>query len=31
MAAPQFEWDHRKDAENQRKRRIAFEEARTLC
>src|SRR5437016_6665834 len=30
MAAPRFEWDHRKDAENQRKHRIAFEEARTV-
>jgi uncharacterized protein len=29
MAAPQFEWDHRKDAENQRKHRIAFDEAQT--
>jgi uncharacterized protein len=30
MAAPRFEWDPRKDAENQRKHRIAFEEARTV-
>src|SRR2546430_9195354 len=30
MAAPRCEWDHRKDAENQRKHRIAFEEARTV-
>src|SRR5262245_59552355 len=30
MAAPLFEWDPRKDAENQRKHRISFEEARTV-
>jgi uncharacterized DUF497 family protein len=30
MAAPRFEWDHRKDAENQRKHGITFEEARTV-
>jgi len=30
MAAARFEWDHRKDAENQRKHSIAFEEARTV-
>jgi len=30
MAAPRFEWDPRKDAENQRKHGIAFEEARTV-
>jgi uncharacterized DUF497 family protein len=28
MAAPRFEWDPRKDAENQRKHRISFEEAK---
>jgi|SRR5579884_33788 uncharacterized DUF497 family protein len=30
MAALRFEWDPRKDAENQRKHGIAFEEARTI-
>ena len=30
MAAPRFEWDPRKDAENQRKHRIAFHEAKTV-
>ena len=30
MAAPRFEWDPRKDAENQRKHRISFQEARTV-
>ena len=30
MAAPRFEWDPRKDAENQRKHRIAFEEAKSV-
>ncbi len=30
MAALQFEWDPRKDAENQRKHRISFAEARTV-
>ena len=30
MAAPRFEWDPRKDAENQRKHRIAFDEAKTV-
>jgi len=30
MAAPQFEWDPRKDAANQRKHRISFQEARTV-
>jgi uncharacterized DUF497 family protein len=30
MPAPWFEWDPRKDAENQRKHGIAFEEARTV-
>lgn len=29
MAAPRFEWDSRKDAENQRKHGISFDEART--
>jgi uncharacterized DUF497 family protein len=30
MPAPLFEWDPRKDAENRRKHRISFEEARTV-
>ena len=30
MPAPRFEWDDRKDAENQRKHKITFEEARTV-
>jgi uncharacterized DUF497 family protein len=30
MAAPRFEWDDRKDAENQRNHGIAFKEARTV-
>ena len=30
MAAPRFEWDPRKDAENQRKHRISFQEGRTV-
>lgn len=30
MAALQFEWDPRKDAENQRKHGMSFEEARTV-
>ena len=30
MAAPRFEWDPRKDAENQRKHRISFEEAQSV-
>jgi uncharacterized protein len=30
MAAPRFEWDPRKDGENQRKHRISFEEAKTV-
>ena len=30
MAAPRFEWDHRKDADNQRKHRISFHEAQTV-
>ena len=30
MAAPLFEWDPRKDAENRRKHRISFAEARTV-
>ena|SRR2546425_4494960 len=30
MAALRFEWDPRKDAENQRKHRISFEEAKTV-
>ncbi len=30
MAALQSEWDPRKDAENQRKHRISFSEARTV-
>jgi uncharacterized DUF497 family protein len=29
MAEPRFEWDPRKDASNQRKHGISFEEART--
>jgi uncharacterized DUF497 family protein len=29
MSAPRFEWDPRKDAENQRKHGISFEEATT--
>ncbi len=33
MAGPelQFEWDDRKEALNQRKHKVAFEEARTWC
>jgi uncharacterized DUF497 family protein len=30
MVAPRFEWDPRKDAQNQRKHGVAFEEARTV-
>jgi uncharacterized DUF497 family protein len=30
MAAPRFEWDPRKDAENRRKHGVSFEEARTV-
>jgi len=30
MRAPRFEWDPRKDAENQRKHGVSFEEARTV-
>ncbi len=30
MAAPRFEWDSRKDAENQRKHGISFDEARSV-
>lgn len=30
MAAPRFEWDPRKDAENKRKHGISFEEGRTV-
>ena len=30
MPAPRFEWDPRKDAENQRKHGVSFEEARTV-
>ncbi len=29
-SAPRFEWDPRKDAENQRKHGVMFEEARTV-
>jgi uncharacterized DUF497 family protein len=30
MAAPRFEWDPRKDAENRRKHGVSFEEASTV-
>ena len=30
MPAPRFEWNARKDAENQRKHGVSFEEARTV-
>ncbi|SRR5712691_7341782 len=30
MAAPRFEWDPRKDAENRRKHGVSFEEATTV-
>jgi uncharacterized DUF497 family protein len=30
VAAPQFEWDSRKDAENRRKHGVSFEEAKTV-
>ena len=30
MPAPLFEWDPRKDAENRRKHRVPFEEAKTV-
>ena len=30
MPAPLFEWDPRKDAENRRKHRVSFEEAKTV-
>jgi hypothetical protein len=30
MPAPRFEWDPRKDAQNQRKHRVSFEEASTV-
>ena len=30
MAAPRFEWDPRKDAENRRKHGLSFDEAQTV-
>ena len=30
MPAPRFEWDPRKDAQNQRKHRVSFEEASSV-